>query len=456
MRNPKQSSFHLKVALITPVILLLVSIGCGLPFQPVSPEPTLAATEAPKGDPTLVPSLPPDEPLVETPLPTQGPIATPAAFPTVPAEVLKEQLYHATMYISTEEDFCLQTLPGPEAALPIIVPEGRSEMYGNRETHTFCIYGFPFDQENYVTVYAPDGTFMGDGLLKVDSTDIDFGVKLKNDETGNWVWSGDAMVIDGIPTVRLNLWMPAGLPYGSWNMVLFAAGSSVEEDFDSIPHGSMAISTLPDGDIDLMPPYPCAVFGPGETVTIHGAGFAPNVELPLGIYYDRDTGETVLVDSLMVSSGEHGEFAAWVKVKETYPEGQYSIVPNEAVFEGVIEQIDATGCFRVEGTTAELEIVDTGEEFWEPCPGLHLSRLHVGDHAVVNVESNLGNRVRSVPERYIGELLGVIAPGYTLWIIDGPECANDWVWWKVRAEDQDLEGWTPEGDHFEFWVEPIP
>lgn len=84
MRNPKQSSFHLKVALITPVILLLVSIGCGLPFQPVSPEPTLAATEASKGDPTLVPSLPPDEPLVETPLPTQGPIATPAAFPTVP------------------------------------------------------------------------------------------------------------------------------------------------------------------------------------------------------------------------------------------------------------------------------------------------------------------------------------------------------------------------------------
>ena len=74
----------------------------------------------------------------------------------------------------------------------------------------------------------------------------------------------------------------------------------------------------------------------------------------------------------------------------------------------------------------------------------------------MNVESNLGNRVRSVPERYIGELLGVIAPGHTLWIIDGPECANDWVWWKVRAEDQDLEGWTPEGDHFEFWVEPIP
>ena len=416
----------------------------------------MAATEVPKGDPTTVPSLPPDELIIETPFPTQDPTAMPEAFPTVPAEVLKEQLYHATMYISVEDDLCRETLPSPESTLPAIVPEGRSEMYGSRETHTFCIYGFPFDQENYVTVYAPDGTFMGDGLLKVDSADIENGVRLLNDKTGNWVWSGDAMVIDGVPTVRLNLWMPAGLPYGSWNMVLFAAGSSVEENFDSIPHGSMAISTYPDGEIDLMPPYPCAVYGPGETVYIYGAGFSPNIELPLGVYSDQDTGETVLVDSLMVLTGDNGEFAAWVKVKDSYPKGHYSIVPNEAVFEGVIEQIDATGCFRVEGTTAELEIVDTGEEFWDPCPGLHVSRLHVGDHAVVNVESYMPNRVRSIPERYIGELLGVIAPGETMWIIDGPECANDWVWWKVSAEDQDLEGWTPEGDHFEYWVEPIP
>jgi len=456
MRTPKQRSVHPKVVVFWLVILLLVSIACGLPFQAESPGPTTAATEAPKGDPVVVPSVPPDEPIVETPIPTHGPTATPEAFPTVPAEVLKEQLYHATMYINMEEDLCLDTLPGPEATLPEIVPEGRSEMYGNRETHTFCIYGFPFDHENYVTVYAPDGTFMGDGILKVDSADIENGVQLLNDESGNWAWVGEALVIDGIPTVRLRLWMPAGLPYGSWNMVLFAAGSSVENNFDSIPHESLAISTLPDREIDLMPPYPCSVYGHGETVNIYGAGFAPNIEIPLGVYHDQDTGETVLVDSLLVSSGDNGEFSAWVKVKDSYPEGQYSIVPNEAVFEGVIEQIDATGCFRVEGTTAELEIVDTGEEFWDPCPGLHVSRLHVGDHAVVNVESYMPNRVRSIPERYIGELLGVIAPGETMWIIDGPECANDWVWWKVSAEGQDLEGWTPEGDHFEYWVEPIP
>ena len=456
MITTNRSYVHSKVVLFTLAFLLLVSIACGLPTQVENPEPTAAATEAPKSDAEVVPSLPPDEPVVATPLPTQSPTATPAAFPTVPADVLKEQLYHATMYISTEDDMCLGTLPGPEAALPAIVPEGRSEMYGSQETHTFCIYGFPFDQENYVTVYAPDGTFMGDGLFKVDSADIENGVQLRNDETGNWFWSGDAMLIEGTPTVRLNLWMPAGLPYGRWSIVFILEGSSGDERIDKNPHKNMAISTLPDGEIDLMPPYPCAVFGPDETVNIYGAGFAPNVELPLGIYNDADTGETVLVDSLMVSSGENGEFAAWVKVKETYPEGRYSIVPNEAVFEGVIEQIDATGCFRVEGTTVETEIVDTGDEFWEPCPGLHLSRLHVGDHAIINVESNLGNRVRSAPDRYIGELLGGIAPGYTLWIIDGPECANGWVWWKVRAEDQDLEGWTPEGDHFEFWVEPIP
>jgi hypothetical protein len=43
-----------------------------------------------------------------------------------------------------------------------------------------------------------------------------------------------------------------------------------------------------------------------------------------------------------------------------------------------------------------------------------------------------------------------------MWIIDGPECANGWVWWKIKAEGQDLEGWTTEGDHFEYWLLPIP
>jgi hypothetical protein len=390
------------------------------------------------------------------PTETQSPTETPAAYPTVSANILKEQLFHLTYYIGPDEDICVENLPPEGTTLPVIVPEGRSDMVGALETHTFCIYGFPFDQETYLTVYAPDGTFMGDGLLKVDSGDIENGIRVMNDDTGNWGWVGEAMIIDDVPTTRLRLWMPVGLPYGTWNMILFAEGISVEQPYDNAPHESMAISTLPGGDIDLLPPYPCTSFGLGDLVYIYGAGFGSNIELPLGIYADTDTGSSVLVDSLSVPTDAEGEFSAWVEVKDSYPAGYYSIVPNEAVEEDVIQLVDATGCFQVEGTTAELEPIDVGEGIWEPCIGLHVSQLHVGDHAIVNPESNLPNRVRSAPDRDYGEHVGSIGPGETMWIIDGPECANGWVWWKIQAEDRDLEGWTPEGDHFEYWLMPIP
>jgi hypothetical protein len=397
-------------------------------------------------------------PVPTEPTETQIPMETIQAFPTVPPGVLKEQLYQGiqgTVMTGLEEGICVEHLPEPGTELPVIVPLGRNETVGMQETLQFCIYGFPLDQQVYISVNAPDGNFMGDGLFMVDSGEIENGVRLLNDESGNWVWSGDAVILEGIPTVRLLLWMPAGLPYGSWKMVLFTTESSVEDTFENPAAEHMQISTMPEDEIDLMPPYPCSTFKPGESVLIYGAGFDTELTLPLGVYLDTGNGELTLVDSLMVSSDESGDFSAWLEVKETYPEGLYSIVPIQAVEEGVIQLVDATGCFKVEGSSGVIESTDEPEGIWEPCPGYHVSQLHVGDYAIVNVESDLPNRVRSAPNRE-SAVLGVIAPGETMFILDGPECANGWVWWYVSAEDQQLQGWTSEGDHFEYWIMPLP
>lgn len=444
-----------------PIFVTLVSLACGLPFQPADPTPagfsTTAPNEAPTASPISIDTQPPalSEETV-SPEATQIPAATPEGFPTVSPGVLKEQLYHASMYALWDEEFCREHLPAQAPELPMVVSEGRGNDFGQLEVLTFCIYGYPFDQETYISLYAPDGTFMGDGLLRVDSADVENGVRLKDDPTGEWIWVGDAEVINGIPTIRLVQWMPIGLPYGSWKMVLFAEGNSIEASFENVPPQDFTISTIPEGEIDLLPPYPCITYGPSDTVYFYGDGFGPNLALPLGVYVDEDFGTAVLVDSLTVSTGESGEFAAWVRVKDDYPEGFYNVIPLEALEDEVIMKVDATGCFLVEGTSSEIETtIQQPEGIWEPCPGSHVSRLHIGDHAIVNVESNIPNRVRTAPNRE-SEILGSLAPGETMFIIDGPECANDWVWWYVRAEDYDLKGWTTEGDHFEYWVEPLP
>lgn len=89
---------------------------------------------------------------------------------------------------------------------------------------------------------------------------------------------------------------------------------------------------------------------------------------------------------------------------------------------------------------------------WKPCPDAPTSRLKVGDTAYVTKDPPLPNRVRKEPN-HDAELLGAIGPGGGMDIIDGPSCANNWVWWKVK--NADLEGWTPEGDFETYWLIPI-
>jgi len=87
------------------------------------------------------------------------------------------------------------------------------------------------------------------------------------------------------------------------------------------------------------------------------------------------------------------------------------------------------------------------------CPGAQTPRLWVGGYAYVNNEPPLANRVRSGHGKdYTG--IGNIQPGKAMEIIDGPECANNWIWWKIRELENNLIGWTAEGDDQGYWLVP--
>ena len=89
---------------------------------------------------------------------------------------------------------------------------------------------------------------------------------------------------------------------------------------------------------------------------------------------------------------------------------------------------------------------------WKPCPDAATSRLHVGDIAYVTKDPPIPNRVRAEPNRE-AEILGMINPGASMDVIDGPTCADGWVWWQVKTAD--TEGWTAEGDQETYWLVPL-
>ncbi len=82
------------------------------------------------------------------------------------------------------------------------------------------------------------------------------------------------------------------------------------------------------------------------------------------------------------------------------------------------------------------------------------SRLSAGIRAGV-VDGGLPNNVRRAPT-VSATRLGQIPAGGLFSVLDGPRCAEGYVWWQVVY--QGVTGWTAEGDPATrtYWLQPLP
>jgi dipeptidyl aminopeptidase/acylaminoacyl peptidase len=65
------------------------------------------------------------------------------------------------------------------------------------------------------------------------------------------------------------------------------------------------------------------------------------------------------------------------------------------------------------------------------------------------------NRVRSAPQKG-DNIIGSLAPGSVVKVLEGPVCADGLVFWKVESEAiPGGAGWTAEGDGSVHWLEPF-
>jgi hypothetical protein len=89
------------------------------------------------------------------------------------------------------------------------------------------------------------------------------------------------------------------------------------------------------------------------------------------------------------------------------------------------------------------------------CPKPAPTRLEQGAYAFVGTDPPLAsNNVRTSPG-INQELIEKIAPGEAVELLEGPVCNNSLQWWKVRVVKSGwVGGWTPEGDHKSYWLNP--
>jgi RNA polymerase subunit RPABC4/transcription elongation factor Spt4 len=92
---------------------------------------------------------------------------------------------------------------------------------------------------------------------------------------------------------------------------------------------------------------------------------------------------------------------------------------------------------------------------WLACPGTYLSQIQVGDQSYIGFNPPVPNRVRSGPGTNFS-IIGSLQNGEQVTVLDGPACADRWVWWIVRSNATGLTGWTAEGDFENYWLIPLP
>jgi len=95
----------------------------------------------------------------------------------------------------------------------------------------------------------------------------------------------------------------------------------------------------------------------------------------------------------------------------------------------------------------ELETIKNGASLIQSsCPGAPTQQVKVGSIAYV---CTIRDRVlvREGPSKIYSEIVRV-TPGTELKILSGPECANNWSWWKIQVLSGDhkgVVGWISEG-----------
>jgi len=123
-------------------------------------------------------------------------------------------------------------------------------------------------------------------------------------------------------------------------------------------------------------------------------------------------------------------------------------------FDGVNGSVVMVGGYGSDGNWAfsEGSSQATATPSTNPGCALGFTRLQIGDNT--RVTPGLPNRARSAPGIY-SDVLTELLPGTVVKVVDGPVCADGYVFWKVESElIPGGSGWTAEGDGSGYWLEP--
>ena len=324
-----------------------------------------------------------------------------------------------------------------------------------------CIFGLPFRAGFTVDLYKPNGEIV-DHVIYQPAGNFD--------GPRSTIWNMQptgkarsypvqhAADLGGMPAIYLDLWWPAGLPEGRWSMTLSTPNDGFATDFTVPPFPQKPVVRLNQPPVWIFP-NASPLDSPkekistvetlnglknGDSIRLYGANFTAGSVPLIGLYlqnlYPDANGNlsATLVNQINTRADRNGAWQINYTIPASDPPGYYTLIV-------VLDPQTEWGNFIGNQITYRLES-------WQPCPSSYASLLRAGMRAKV-IEGQKANRLRAQPNSN-GNIIGSIPAGQPFDVLDGPRCANNWVWWYVRAPDGKT-GWTAEGDQSQRWLIPV-
>jgi LysM repeat protein len=214
----------------------------------------------------------------------------------------------------------------PEDSLQITISDRLRDMF------QLCVYGFPIEENITVDLYAPDNHWVASNTFTVTLPYINSTV------------------------VRIPLWMPVGMPSGTWSASVRSASAEINnQPFLISPFPLAAMNVEPSDKIDPFVKRKCDHYARGSQVILHGTNLGSIQNIPIGQYLwtpglpDDGHGNTILpltgVKSAPVSGGE---FSLPITIELTATTGTYWVIPVIDLERGIYSATETLNdCYKV-------------------------------------------------------------------------------------------------------------
>ncbi|MEL6149066.1 MAG: SH3 domain-containing protein [Chloroflexota bacterium] len=171
----------------------------------------------------------------------------------------------------------------------------------------------------------------------------------------------------------------------------------------------------------------------------------------------RDTGEIIYAGSEGIFEIFNDGRTFAIDAVDAGPDAAVFGGPTAFTFRNIQPREETEVAFAITRATpaatpmpAEASTATPPAQNTQNCPEGVPPRLIVGEQGIVIDE--LANNVRSQPA-LDAQKVGELPPGNIFAVLNGPVCADDFVWWEVDYNG--LVGWTAEGENTTYWLAPL-